>query len=227
MDSGIIVSRGTAVRFWHLTFQEYLAARAVAGMVESDQRELLLTGDRIYQPEWREMALLLAGVLCVKQGPAKVDGVFSAILDRLGPNAALAAKAKCAGLLGCMVNDLRPLGYQPSDGRYRELMDAVLGIFDREKSKGIEFAVRLEAAEALGQAGDPRIGRDNWVRIEGGPTGTFEIGRYPVTVVEYERFVENGGYGDERWWKAGGFGKWEEPREWAEQQAHPNGRWLT
>ena len=31
VDSGVIVSRGSEVRFWHLTFQEYLAARAIAG----------------------------------------------------------------------------------------------------------------------------------------------------------------------------------------------------
>ena len=46
IDSGIIVSRGAAVRFWHLTFQEFLAARAIAGLAENDQLELLLAGQR-------------------------------------------------------------------------------------------------------------------------------------------------------------------------------------
>ncbi len=31
LDSGIVVKRGNDIRFWHLTFQEYLTARAVAG----------------------------------------------------------------------------------------------------------------------------------------------------------------------------------------------------
>jgi Sulfatase-modifying factor enzyme 1/Domain of unknown function (DUF4062)/NACHT domain len=216
VDSGIVVSRGAAVRFWHLTFQEYLAARAIAGLVEADQRELLLGEDRIFRPEWRETALLLAGVLGVRQGADKVNGLFAAVLDRLELEAALSAKAKFAGLLGAMVNDLKPLEYQPADDRYRELMDAVLGIFDRKKAEGVDFAVRLEAAEALGQAGDPRIGRENWVRID-----SFEIGRYPVTVAEYRRFVEDEGYQHERWWKAGGFGS-TEPQEWEEQKEHPN-----
>lgn len=214
-DSGIIVSRGRALEFWHLTFQEHLTARAIAGLAEPDQIELLLHERKIYRPEWREVALLLAGVLRVKQEKAKVNGLVSAILNRTGTK--LADQARAAGLLGAIVNDLKPLDYQPADARYRELMNVVLGIFDREKSKTVEFAVRLEAAEALGQAGDPRLARDNWVRIEG-----FEIGRYPVAVAEYRRFVEDGGYQNERWWKAGRVGQTTEPGDWEEQKEHPN-----
>jgi hypothetical protein len=222
IDSGIVVSRGATLRFWHLIFQEYLAARAVAGLEDDDQRKLLLEANRIYRTEWREMVLLLAGVLCVRQGPAKVDGLCKAALDRVGPIAPLAAKAKSAGLLGSMVNDLKPLAYQPSDGRYRGLMDAVLGIFDRENAKSVEFSVRLEAAEALGQAGDPRLSRNNWVRIEAPDMPPFEIGKYPVTVAEYRQFLDDGGYGDERWWKVGGFSQWQQPDGWDDQFQHPN-----
>ena len=217
VDSGIIVSRGAAVRFWHLTFQEFLAARAIAGLSEQDQRQLLLVENRIYRPEWREMALLLAGVLLVKQGPAKVDGLIAAVLEKLGSRATLAAKARCAGLLGAMVNDLKPLDYQPSDARYRQLMNDVLEIFDLEKAESVAFSERLEAAEALGQAGDPRLGQDNWVRI-----GKFEIGRYPVTVAEYKIFVENDGYLNKRWWKEGGYGSRKEPDKWTQKLEHPN-----
>jgi hypothetical protein len=162
---------------------------------------------------------LLAAVLA-RQGVGKVNGLFRAVLGRLGPKATLAARARCAGLLAAIVNDLKPLEYQPSDTRYQQLMDGVLGIFEREKAKGIEFTVRLEVAEALGQAGDPRLRQQNWVRIGGhGKVKTFEIGMYPVTVAEYQRFVEDGGYAEERWWKAGGAN---EPRDWGEQTQHLN-----
>jgi len=228
VDSGIIVSRGSEVRFWHLTFQEYLAARAIAGLPDTAQYELLLTGGRLYRPEWREVVLLLAGVL-IRQGRGKVDGLFSAVLDRLGGKPPLAEQARCTGLLGAMVRDLTPLGYQPADPRYREVLDAVLGIFDAKKAAAIDFKIRLEAAEALGQAGDPRLGRaENWITIEGGTfrmgaqktdpkqpnydpdahdneapvheasVKTFQIAKYPVTVAEYQRFVESEGYLDER-----------------------------
>jgi predicted NACHT family NTPase len=63
LDSGIVVARGKHVRFWHLTFQENLAARALASRSEEEQRSLLLGQAKLYRPEWREVALLLAGVL--------------------------------------------------------------------------------------------------------------------------------------------------------------------
>jgi hypothetical protein len=159
--------------------------------------------------------LLLAGILGVKQGKAKVDGLVSEILKR--SRAGLRPQAKTAGLVGAMVRDLRPLKYEPADPNYRALMDSVLGIFDKEKAKGVEFKIRLEAAEALGQAGDPRLAEDNWVSF-----GRFEMGKYLVTVAEYKVFVEDDGYTNERWWKAGGFQETTEPEGWAEQLEHPN-----
>jgi len=223
-DSGIVVSRGSDIRFWHLTFEEYLAARAIAGLKDTEQHRLLLASGKAYLPEWREVVLLLAGVLH-QQGTAKVDAFFSAVLDDLyggwrrwlGLKPALAAQARTAGLLGAALQDLQSLRYQISDQRYEAMMNAVLGIFDAEKSASVDFRVRLEAAEALGQAGDPRLAKDNWVRVAG-----FEIGRYPVTVAEYARFAEDEGYQTESWWSAGGFKEWIEPDAWEEQQEHPN-----
>ena len=43
-DSGIVVSRGKEIAFWHLTFQEYLAALEIAGWEDADQYKLLLSG---------------------------------------------------------------------------------------------------------------------------------------------------------------------------------------
>jgi hypothetical protein len=224
IDSGIIVSRASEVAFRHLTFQEYLAAKAIAGMADAAQRDLLLAADAIYRPEWREVVLLLGGVL-YRQGLEKVGGLVSAVLRKLGELPSLAEQARCAGLLGAVVRDLRPFNYQPADPRYQRTMDAVLKIFDADKAYGIEFHVRLEAAEALGQAGDPRLRQDNWITIRGGGPARlkpFQIGRYPVTVEEFRQFVEDEGYQNERWWRAGGFGQDTEPAGWDEQVQHPN-----
>jgi hypothetical protein len=157
VDSGIIVQRGTQIEFWHLTFQEHLAASAIAGMLDTAQRELLIAGGRLYQPEWREVVLLYGGLLALKQGHDKVDALFSAVLDQQGTE--LADRARCAGLLGAMLTDLTPFGYKPQDPRYSEVMGAVLEVFDKDKSASIPLHVRVQAAEALGQFGDPGCGR--------------------------------------------------------------------
>jgi sulfatase modifying factor 1 len=88
---------------------------------------------------------------------------------------------------------------------------------------------RLEAAEALGQAGDPRLrlpkDKDYWVPIPAGKfvmgegedidepkheveLDAFLIGRYPVTVHEYALFMEHTEH--------------EAPEDWEDQSGHPN-----
>jgi formylglycine-generating enzyme required for sulfatase activity len=254
-DSGIIVSRGRDTCFWHLTFQEYLAAETISGFPDLQQYKLLLDGSRIYRTEWREVALLLAGVLAGPrgQGLPKLNALLAGALDCLPRHASLADRAKCVGLLGAMVRELALFHYEPADPRYQETLDSVLGIFDAEKARGIGFQVRLEAAEALGQAADPRLEQDNWVRIEAGsfwmgaqkenPSGrnhddqaetdespphevyldAFDIGRYPVTVQEYKKFIDEEGYSDERWWKqGGGLAQTLKPDDSDDQLLHPN-----
>jgi formylglycine-generating enzyme required for sulfatase activity len=255
LDSGIIVGRGHELTFWHLTFQEFLAARAIAARPEAEQRSVLLAGDgTLYTPEWREVVLLLAGVLH-QHGRLKLDGLVAEILTALGPEPSHGAVARCVGLLGAVQRDLAPFGYEVRDGRYRAHLDRVMAIFDAEGSRAIPIEVRIEAADALGQAGDARLDPANpgrWVAIEAGTftmgaqrahrtapnfdaeaghndapvheveLGAYRIGRYPVTVGEYRRFVDDGGYDDKAWWPAGGHARWKEPVEWAEQVQYPS-----
>ena len=250
IDSGILISRGNMLRFWHLTFQEYLAAKALARR-DTDRRKLLFTERKLYQPEWRETVLLLTGVLC-KEDVDSVDAFFREVLDDLGANPSLSERARCVGLMGSILQDLRSWGYRIADTRYQENLGRVLAIFDPSAARTLVFQSRLEAANALGQAGDPRLQQDNWVPVAGGPfwmgaqktdpkgtnydpqayndespvhlveLATFEMGRYPVTVTEYARFVEVGGYDKEALWHAGGFGRLAEPDAWQGQLRYPN-----
>jgi formylglycine-generating enzyme required for sulfatase activity len=237
-DSGIVVSRGREIAYWHLTFQEYLAALEVAGWEDTDQYKLLLGRDaKVYKPEWRETVLLYGGLL-YNAGPRKVDALVRNLLNKMGERPSLADRAKCVGLIGALLPDL--LGYAVTDKRYGESLQRVMDIFDAEKSKSVPFQDRLAAAEALGQAGDPRLKQHEWVSIpetrnywigaqSKDPKGRnydkeaydyerlrqvnlapFRIGKYPITVAQYMTFVEEGTAPNR------------EPERWEQQQEHPN-----
>jgi formylglycine-generating enzyme required for sulfatase activity len=255
LDSGIVVARGSELAFWHLTFQEFLAAKAVASRLEADQRRILFSDPgRVYQPDWREVILLLAGILH-EQGRAKVDWLAGTVLEAVQGSSALAHQARCAGLLGSIERDLQPLKYRVSHARYSAVLDAVRAIFDRDRSQGVPIEIRIAAADALGQAGDPRMDPkrdDYWIAIPAGkflmgaqrqdPKGSnydtqaferespvhevgfdaYRIARYPVTVGQYRKFVEDDGYQDRRWWHSGGFGEFSQPLQWDEQVPYPS-----
>ena len=260
VDSGIIVERSNNLEFWHLSFQEYLTAYEIGGQSEKKQIETLFQTKRFYKSEWREVVLLLSGVL-YKQGKDKINNLINTIIED-GPHNASEAElpllAQEVGLLGSIVRDLSPFDFQPSNALYKKIVQSVMGIFDKKTFRSIPVQVREEAADALGRVGDPRFDRekDLWVEIPAGslwmgaqksdPKGrnydedadpwdapskewpvhevelsAYRIGKYPVTVCQYKRFIEEGGYEDEKYWKAGGFGKFKEPEEWEEQLPYP------
>src|SRR5271166_4562492 len=249
-DSGIVSSVGTDLRFWHLSFQEYLAAREIASLSDKQQIERVVESGKLYRPEWREMMRLLGGVLR-QQGEDKIEGFFQAVLDNLPRHPALAAQARCAALLGAMMRDLSRMGYQPKTPDYERTVKTAMRIFDAKAANQIDIKTRIEAADALGQVGDPRLEEDNWVTI---PAGTFRmgaqkqnkkgqnydpgadddespvhdvtlppfrIGKFPVTVQEFDSFIKNGGYSARKYW-AEGYGNFEEPEDWQRQKQYPN-----
>jgi formylglycine-generating enzyme required for sulfatase activity len=248
-DSGIVSSVGVDLRFWHLSFQEYLAALEIAGLSEKQQIGKVVSSGRLYDPEWRETMRLLGGVL-FKQGEAKVEGLFQAILNLLGKRPALADQARCAALLGVMMRDLSRMGYTPKTPDYERTVKAVMRIFDAAADP-INLRTRIEAADALGQVGDPRLEEDNWLAIPPGTffmgaqnsSGTgrnydpealvtespvhavtlrgFRISRFPVTVQEFAAFVADRGYSAEKR-RAERHGQFAGPGDWQRQLYYPS-----
>ena len=169
-DSGIIAAVGSDLKFWHLSFQEYLAAREIASLSDQEQIQRVVESDKLYQPEWRETMRLLGGILH-QIGKAKIDGLFDAIL--LGDRPALADQVRCAALLSAMMRDLSRMKYTPKNEAYEPAVRKVMGIFEAGTAEEIEIGKRAEAADLLGQVGDPRLEADNWVVI---PAGSFLMG---------------------------------------------------
>lgn len=218
LDSGLVVGRGGDLRFWHLTFQEYLAAKSIDSLRESKQIRLLLGGEkskqRLCRSEWREVVLLLAGIMCTPEGD-RVDSLIEAILEDLsaGPQLLdqlpeLADQARCFGLLGAICRDLDPYKYRPSDPRYEQLKQSVMAIFTAAGSANVPVPTRVAASETLGRAGGPRPGvglradRSGlpdilWCNVPGGlmtrahdrpapvAVAPFRLVAYPVTNAQF------------------------------------------
>jgi len=73
-----------------------------------------------------------------------------------------------------------------------------------------EARTRLEIGEILGLLGDPRLSAPvdpaYWVRVELPQVGSVvQIGRFPVTNAEFQRFVDEGGYRDRALWTDDGW----------------------
>ncbi len=159
VDSGIIVERGKRLEFWHLSFQEYLAAFEIAGKEDKEQTAILFEQERLYRSEWRELVLLLAGVL-YKQGEAKINHLIDEIIDRCPKpdhHKNLPQIARTVALLGSMVRDLSPYEFQPTNPDYEKITQSVMGIFEHKTFRQIPVQIRIEAADALAKVGDPRL----------------------------------------------------------------------
>ena len=117
-----------------------------------------------------------SAVFSVRQGPENVDGLFNLILQSADRVGTLAERARSAGLLGAIINDLAPLHYLPIRFGTTSAQD-VMAIFGTEEAD-IPFESRVQAAVALGRAGDPplldpRVDHGYWVTF---PSSRFKAG---------------------------------------------------
>ncbi len=220
------------LRFWHLTFQEYLAAQNLAWLSDDQGNGWWsIVENRLESAQWRETGGLFPGVLFDEGGRRRVDELLTRVLEKY-PGDDLAQDARKAGILERILEPMRVYEYQPKpeiQEQYQEVLNRAMAIFTPKGAAKVPIAVRLPAAEALGQGGDPRFTGDHWREdLITVPGTAIALGKYPVTVQEYQRFVEDGGYDNPDYWqedRAWTFRqteKWQEPDKWANQLDHPN-----
>lgn len=231
LHSGLLVSRSEGeVEFWHLSFQEYLAAVELANRAASGGDFWSTLEPHLFDDRWSEVVLLLGGCLRgygLRAARGYVERILATGKDPIG-------QARAVGLLGRVLRDLRPYGGDAAAGTAFEVaLTETLSLL-RPGGPAAPEALRVEVGEALGQAGDPRLedAHANRVALPGGSfwmgaqqrdrqapgfdpeafddeapvhrvtVSSFTIGRYPVTVGEFRRFVEaeGGGYLNPRHW---------------------------
>ncbi len=181
VDSGIIVDRGDDVRFWHLNFQEFLAA----DHIERSKTEVQTAErDCFYRRQWRETVRLLATLLWRKD-PARLRRLLLAVVERGLSAGHLAGAAECLAVLGPIRQEIRlwDKSFHVSADGLPRLLECSGGLFDKQTSQEVEIGLAVEATEAMGMLGDPRFSdplgplRDpqhsHWVSI---PAGSFLMG---------------------------------------------------
>ncbi len=230
LASGILEeAEGNRVRFWHLTFQEYLAALQLAWRgdgLDPEEDWWPVVQKHLDEAQWRETVELLPGCLLDEGGEGRADRLLDRVLSLRGDD--LASVARVAGIVHRLLEPLYVYQYRPPPklaATFAEALERSLAIFNKKGAAEVPAEYRIAVAEALGRGGDPRLRQDNFIEVPG--LKGWRLAKYLVTVEDYQNFVEHRGYQKRSYWTAVGWALKEQrdlarPGNWDNQLAHPN-----
>ena len=180
--------------FPHPTFEEYLAARyLIRPNFGKTVREMARSSDR-----WREVIILLGETLCFFQ---KDQERMEILLDKLAPQRAPSTPNDpdwrpiwYAGDLLTLYRRAFPSEQASSDERIRKLL------YELVVQAALSPRERAAAADALDELGYVPEDLYDFVAIPNDDQPAFFIAKYPVTNLQYERFLRSGQFGERQWW---------------------------
>ncbi len=222
--TGLLVPDGErAYRFRHKQFLEFLAARWVGACAEDRVGYL---APRLADAFWREVVVLVPSFKAI-QAPADarklVDGLAAYAQAELRDPA---ERALAFAALARAVTDLAEYHVDGLAASVARVVPDWVALLESPEQPGT-VADRIAMGEVLGRFGDPRLGADVPVVLPIPGVEGVSLGKYPVTVAEYGRFVDNEGYANRTFWDGDGWRHrgqeaWTEPAWWDAQKAHPN-----
>ena len=208
--AALLLERGPGeYGFIHLTFEEYLAAVALALKGQGNPTPIIdVLSKHVGEQAWREVTLLTIGYLGIRQQLPKVSGeVVEALVDnRPGP------PGEAVVLAGEAVLDTWPGGVPP---RSRERV--VLELVPTMQNASIRPELRRHAGLLLGRLGWRPGDLDRFTELSAGKflSGVkretkevprlYWISKYPVTNIQFARFVQEGGYQAREHWSEEGW----------------------
>jgi formylglycine-generating enzyme required for sulfatase activity len=150
--AGLLLERGTGTYgFIHLTFEEYLAAAAVAQKGQRDVEPVVeVLAEYIGNPAWREVVLLTIGYLGIVQQRDEAAGAVVGALIEQQPG----ESGQAVAVAGEAVVDAWPGGVTPAC-REQVVQSLVKTMGDDERVKP---TLRAAAGDVLARLGDPRPG---------------------------------------------------------------------
>jgi len=207
--AGLLLERGPGeYGFIHLTFEEYLAAVAIALEGQCDIQPIVNElSAHVGDPAWREVALLAVSYLGIIQ---QRDQAAGAVVEALA--APGVEKPEAVVLAGEAVLDAWPGGV-PLASKLK-IVDALAPVMQAPQ---VSFALRRQAGLVLGRLGWRPADLDEFIEIAPGPflygddkkpreiPQSYRIAKYPLTNAQYARFVEASGYDKRKWWSEEGW----------------------
>ncbi|MEZ4526100.1 MAG: SUMF1/EgtB/PvdO family nonheme iron enzyme [Desulfobacterales bacterium] len=211
--TALLLERGPGTYgFIHLTFQEYLAAVAVAQKGQMDYSPVVrMLAEHADVPEWTEVTRLsVAYTGIVLQQDEKASAILSDFL-RLAPG----KPGQAAVLAGKVLLDAWPGGLTAACRK--QVTDSLRHTLEGREAEPV---MRAEAGRILARTGDPRpevltLEAMQFCRVPAGDflmgdgeerhendclNYDFWMGRFPVTNAQYNVFVQDGGYGEQKHW---------------------------
>jgi formylglycine-generating enzyme required for sulfatase activity len=205
-EAGLLAERGLGqFGFFHLTFEEYLAARQIARQRAEERRAMLR---RHWQdPRWHEVLLLAAGQLGIVE--ARRDDVSDCIEDLLQMEPYDAENAGRQVVLAGRA--LADIGLRSVTNRTRHwVLDALcetMQDLDSETKRPhdppqIPVRTRYDAGKVLDELGWLPDDLNAWLHCPGTAEdgGNLMVMKYPVTNAQFERFILAGGYENPAYW---------------------------
>jgi formylglycine-generating enzyme required for sulfatase activity len=208
--AALLLERGPGeFGFIHLTFEEYLAAVAIALAAQGSCRPVVdRLAPHVGDAVWREVALLAVGYLGIVQ---QLDQVAGAVVEALADERPGAA-GEAVVLAGEAVLDAWPVGVPRSS---KERVSAAL--IPTMQDAAVPALLRRRAGQLLGRLGWQPADLDAFVEV---PAGRFLYGddrrerriaerywiaKYPVTHLQYGRFMADHGYDRREFWSDDGW----------------------
>ncbi len=221
-DSGLLLPRsGGRAAFYHLSFQEFLAAVRLKRIALSLAEVLARHAST---PAWRRTLTFLFCTIADRDSPkAALDGLAS-LLPTLEPGRLEQDPNPALLLADCLeVAHGRGWNLEQFAGHFKRACDHALGHLNPP-----ERAHLWRTLGSLGWDDRPWVGLQPdrlglgdrvglipdiaWVEVPAGPfrygnkkqqitLPAFRIARYPVTNVQFQCFINDGGYEDEHWWE--------------------------
>jgi formylglycine-generating enzyme required for sulfatase activity len=233
--AALLLERGPGeYGFIHLTFEEYLAAVALALMGQGDSKPIIETLARhVGEQAWREVTLLTIGYLGIRQQLPKIAGevVHALVEEKPGP------PGEAVVLAGDAVLDTWPGGVSLQS---RERV--IQALVETMQDASVRPELRRNAGLLLGRLGWRISDLDRFVEV---PAGEYQAGlkkeareiphmyfiaKYPVTNIQFARFVKEDGYQTREYWSEAGW-EWhtgkldanmlqDVERDWLEHRPH-------